>query len=68
MWVTVMALLVLVGLVVVDFSRRYKTQLAEFEARKQREEYLRPLSSVAGRRHASAALATNPRPVKKRRK
>ncbi len=68
MWATVLALLVLVGLVVVDFSRRYKGQLAEFEARKQREEYLRPLSSVAGRRHASAALATNPRPVKKRRK
>jgi hypothetical protein len=68
MWVTVLAMLVLVALVIVDFSRRYKEQLAEYQARKQREEYLKPLSSVAGRRHAGAALATSPRPVKKRRK
>jgi hypothetical protein len=60
--------MVLIVLVVVDFSRRYKDQLAQYEARKQREEYLRPLSSVAGRRQAGAALATSPRPVKKRRK
>ena len=69
MWVTVLGLLVLFVMLAIDFRRKYATDLAAWEARKKREEYLKPLASVAGRNKASAALATSPRPVvKKRRK
>jgi hypothetical protein len=68
MWVTVLALLGLALLLAIDIKRRYKAEVAEWHARKQREEYLRPLASVAGKKHASAALATSPRPVRKRRR
>lgn len=68
MWVTVLALFAVAFLLLVDIKRRYKPELANWESRKKREEYLRPLASVAGRKHASAALATSPRPVRKRRR
>lgn len=68
MWVTVLALFAVFFLLAVDIKRRYKTEIANWQARKQREEYLRPLASIAGKKHASAALATNPRPVRKRRR
>ena len=68
MWVTVLALGVVFVLLMVDIKRRYKTELAEWQSRKQRDQYIRPLSTVAGRKQAHAALATNPRPVRKRRR
>ena len=68
MWATVLSLLAVLFLLAVDIKRRYQPEVAEWQARKQREEYLRPLASVAGRKHASAALATSPRPVRKRRR
>ena len=69
MWVTVLGLMALFVLLAIDFRRKYATNVAAWEARKQREEYLKPLSSVAGRAKASQALATSGRPVvKKRRK
>ena len=68
MWVTLVALFAIFVLLLIDIRRRYQTELADWNARKQREEYLRPLATVAGRKHASAALATSPRPVRKRRR
>ena len=68
MWVTVLAFLAVLVLLAVDIKRRYKEELVNWQSRKQRQEYLRPLASVAGRKHASAALATSPRPVRKRRR
>ena len=67
MWVTVVGLAVLIVLVALDFQRRYPAALAAFKERRQREEYLRPLSTVAGRRHAAAALGGN-RPVRRKRR
>lgn len=68
MWATVLALMAIAALLAVDIKRRYKADVAEWQSRKQREEYLRPLATVAGKKHASAALATSPRPVRKRRR
>jgi hypothetical protein len=68
MWVTVLALVGVVGLLLIDIKRRYHPELADWNNRKQRDQYLRPLASVAGRKQAHAALATNPRPVKRRRR
>jgi hypothetical protein len=68
MWVTVLALVGIVGLLLIDIKRRYHPELADWNNRKQRDQYLRPLASVAGRKQAHAALATNPRPVKRRRR
>jgi hypothetical protein len=68
MWVTVLALVGIVGLLLIDIKRRYHPELADWNNRKQRDQYLRPLASVAGRKQAHAALATSPRPVKKRRR
>ena len=68
MWATVLALMAVFFLLAVDIKRRYQTELADWQARRQRDEYLRPLSSVAGRRQANAALPTSPRPVRKRRR
>jgi cytochrome c biogenesis protein CcdA len=68
MWMTMLGLFVISVLLLLDIKRRYKTDLADWNARVQRQEYLRPLASVAGRKHAHAALATNPRPVRKRRR
>jgi hypothetical protein len=65
---TMLGLFVISVLLLLDIKRRYKTDLADWNARVQRQEYLRPLASVAGRKHAHAALATNPRPVRKRRR
>jgi phosphoglycerol transferase MdoB-like AlkP superfamily enzyme len=68
MWVTVMGIAALVVMLGIDFRRHYARQLAQWEARKEREKYLKPLSSVAGRHQAKAALATTSRPVKRRRR
>lgn len=68
MWVTVVALGVIVVLIMADFKRRYREELANWNARKQREEYMRPLQAAHGRRAAQATLATNPRPVRRKRK
>ncbi len=68
MWMTLISLFVILVLLLLDIKRRYQAELATWESRKQREEYLKPLASVAGRKHASAALATSPRPVRKRRR
>jgi hypothetical protein len=67
MWLTVLGLLVLIVLIALDFQRRYPAALAAFRERRQREEYLRPLASVASRRHAAAALGSN-RPVRRKRR
>ena len=68
MWMSLLGLFAIFVLLMVDIKRRYKSELATWESRKQRGEYLRPLASVAGRKHAAAALATSPRPVRKRRR
>ncbi len=68
MWVTVLAVGVITVLIMIDFKRKYAADMVAWNARKQREEYLRPLSTAGNRRTASAALATSPRPVKKKRK
>jgi hypothetical protein len=68
MWVTVLALGVVFVLLMVDIKRKYQQELAEWQSRKQRDQYIRPLSTVAGRKQAHAALATSPRPVRKRRR
>ena len=67
MWVTVLGLVALAALVALDFQRRYVSALAALRERQKREEYLKPLSSVAGRRHASMAVAGK-RPVQRRRR
>lgn len=67
MWVTVLGLVALMALVALDFQRRYVSTLAAFRERQRREEYLKPLASVAGRRHASMAVAGK-RPVQRRRR
>ncbi|MDQ3222222.1 MAG: hypothetical protein M3Q75_01920 [Gemmatimonadota bacterium] len=67
MWLTVLGLVTLTALVALDFQRRYVSALAAFRERQKREEYLKPLSSVAGRRHASMAVAGK-RPVQRRRR
>ena len=68
MWVTVLAMLGIFALLLIDIKRRYQPELANWQNRKQRDQYLRPLASVANRKQAHAALATSPRPVKKRRR
>ena len=68
MWMTLLSLFVIFVLLLVDIKRRYQVDLATWESRKQREEYLKPLATLAGLKHASAALATSPRPVRKRRR
>jgi phosphoglycerol transferase MdoB-like AlkP superfamily enzyme len=69
MWVTVLALGALVILTMIDFRRHYKEQMANYNARKQREEYMKPLQAAGGSKRAtSAALATSPRPIKKKRR
>jgi cytochrome c biogenesis protein CcdA len=68
MWMTLLALVVILVLLLIDIKRRYQVELADWNARVQRQEYLRPLTSVAGRKHASAALTTSPKPVRKRRR
>jgi hypothetical protein len=68
MWVTVLALFAVFTLLLIDIKRRYRPELADWQSRKQRSQYLQPLATVGGRRQAHAALATNPRPVRKRRR
>lgn len=67
MWVTVLGLVVLIALVALDFQRHYVSALASFRERQKREEYLRPLASIGGKRQAHAAVAGK-RPVQRRRR
>ena len=67
MWVTVLGLVALAALVAIDFQRHYVSALEAFKERQRREEYLKPLASVAGKRHASMAVAGK-RPVQRRRR
>ncbi len=67
MWATVLGLVALTALIALDFQRRYGSTLQAFKERQRREEYLKPLASVAGRRQASIAVAGK-RPVQRRRR
>lgn len=68
MWVTVLAIGAVVVLIMVDFKRHYATELANWQARKQREEYMRPIQAAGARKGASTALVTHPRPVRRKRR
>ena len=68
MWVTMLGLAVVLVLLAIDYRRHYAADLATWESRKERDKYLKPLTTVAGRKQARAALATTARPVKRRRR
>ena len=69
MWATMFGLFVIFVLMVLDYRKHYKRELAEWEARKQREEHLRPLTTVGNRKQAQAAIAASSgRPVRRRRR
>ncbi len=70
MWVTLLALVVIFVFMVLDYRKNYKRELSEWEARKNREAHLKPLTTVGNKKQAQAAIAasTSGRPVKRKRR
>jgi len=69
MWVTLAGLGVIFVLMILDYRKNYKRELADWERRKQREAHLKPLTTVGNRKQAQAAIAASSgRPVKRKRR
>jgi hypothetical protein len=70
LWLSLLALGVAVVYFFLDFRLNYGREMKEFEARQQRQQYLRTSTTAAGARLAGpgAPLVSGARPVKRRRK
>lgn len=70
LWISFVAFLALAAYVALDLWMRYASEMAEYQRRRQQQQYLRPSRGHAGGRAADpgAPLVAGARPVKRRRR